>query len=304
MYTGVYTLSGMDLDLDRMLESVQAGQWSLDDLDWSQPLAGAEALDGRTRREAGRALVFTARLERQAARIFTLAAEHADDPRAAAIYHWFAIDERRHADAEVRLAARYGVGEHDLPRPLDWAMRVLESHFDSGDHPNPALHEMTSASIILFELALDSLLIPSLKDLTEDALQARVFRLIDLDESRHLAMDYWLLDRKGARYAGVDARTILTGGVTPSRFDRLRGRWRLGVTLVALIAAFGTTTVTMPVMRKAAEGGRMDRYLARVAAIPKKAPHAPRLATFRMALGGQRRVLEAMKRLTPRGARA
>jgi hypothetical protein len=57
----------------------------------------------------------------------------------------------------------------------------------------------------------------------------------------------------------------------------------------------------MPVMRKAAEGGRMKRYLARVAAIPDKAPHAMQLATYRMALGGQRRVLDAMRRL---GARA
>ena len=268
----------MDLDLDRMLEAVQAGQWSIDALDWSQPLAGADRLDARTKREAGQALVFTARLERQAARIFALAADFADDPRAAAIYRWFAIDERRHADAEVKLAARYGVREDDLPRVLDWSMRVLESNFD---HPERGLHELSSASIILFELALDSLLVPSLKDLTDDPLQARVFRLIDLDESRHLAMDYWLLDRKGEAYAGRDARSILSGDRPPKPLDKLRGRWALARTLLAMLAAFGTTTVTMPVMRKAAEGGRMERYLARVAAIPKKAPHALELATFR-----------------------
>ena len=293
----MYTIEPMDLDLDRMLESVQAGQWSIDDLDWSPPLRGADQLDARTKREAGKALVFTARLERQAARIFALAADFADDPRAAAIYNWFAIDERRHADAEVKLAARYGVTENDLPRPLDWAMRSLEKNFTALSNPI-ALHEMSSASIILFELALDSLLVPSLKDLTDDPLQARVFRLIDLDESRHLAMDYWLLDRKGAAYRGRDARSILTGDRAPSRLDRLRGRWALVRTLLALFAAFGTTTVTMPVMRKAAEGGRMDRYLARVAAIPKKAPHALELATFRMALRGQRRVLDLMGRLS------
>jgi hypothetical protein len=281
-----------------MLESVQAGQWRIDDLDWSPPLRGAEALDARTRREAGLALVFTARLERQAARIFALAADFADDPRAAAIYRWFAIDERRHADAEIKLAARYGVGEDDLPRPLHWAMRSLENNFVAIGERKTALHEMSSASIILFELALDSLLVPSLKDLTDDPLQARVFRLIDLDESRHLAMDYWLLDRKGAAYAGRDARSILTGDRPPGALDKLRSRWALARTLVALLAAFGTTTITMPVMRKAAEGGRMDRYLARVAAIPKKAPHAPQLATFRMALRGQRRVLELMGRLS------
>ncbi|HTJ42361.1 MAG TPA: ferritin-like domain-containing protein [Kofleriaceae bacterium] len=285
----------MDLDLDRMLESVKAGQWSIDQLDWSVPLAGADRLDARTKREAGLALVFTARLERQAARIFALASEHADDPRAAAIYQFFAIDERRHADAEVLLAQRYGVTETDLPKPLHWAMKVLESNFDE---PNTALHEMSSASIILFELALDSLLVPSLKDLTDDALQARVFRLIDLDESRHLAMDYWLLDRKGEIYQGRDARAILTGGASPGFVERMRGKWKLYRTLLALFTAFGTTTVTMPVMRKAAEGGRMDRYLARVAAIPKKAPHALELATFRMALGGQRRVLSLMGKLS------
>jgi hypothetical protein len=288
----------MELDLDRMLDAVQAGQWSIDALDWSAPLIGAERMGARTRREAGLALVFTARLERQAARIFGLAAEHADDPRAAAIYRWFAIDERRHADAEIRLAHRYGVGEDDLPRPLDWAIRALESNFDQ---PNRALHELSSASIILFELALDSLLVPSLKDLTDDPLQARVFRLIDLDESRHLAMDYWLLDRKGETYAGQDARQVLSGDAPSSLGDRLRGRWKLARTLLAMLVAFGTTTVTMPVMRKAAEGGRMDRYLARVAAIPRKAPHALELATFRMALRGQRRVLDLMGRLSPRG---
>ena len=288
----------MDLDLDRMLESVQAGQWSIDDLDWSPPLRGAERLDARTKREAGLALVFTARLERQAARIFALAGDFADDRRAAAIYHWFAIDERRHADAEVKLALRYGVTEDDLPRPLHWAMRVLERNFDDLGARRNALHEISSASIILFELALDSLLVPSLKDLTDDPLQARVFRLIDLDESRHLAMDYWLLDRKGAAYSGRDARSILSTGRTPSTIDKLRGRWALARTLLAMLAAFGTTTITMPVMRKAAEGGRMDRYLARVAAIPKKAPHALELATFRMALRGQRRVLDLMGRLS------
>jgi rubrerythrin len=274
----------MELDLDRMLAAVEAGQWSVDDLDWSQPLAGAERLGARERREAGRALIFTARLERQAARIFDLTAEFVDDPRAKAIYRWFAVDEQRHADAEVRLAARYGVGEDDLPRPLDWAMQVLEKSF----RRERGVHELSSASIILFELALDTLLVPSLKDLTDDELQAQVFRRIDLDESRHLAMDYWLLDRKGEQYARVDARQLL---------GTSRGRVGLLVVLGAMIVAFGTTTVTMPVLRRAVERGRMDRYLARVAAVPKKAPHALDLATYRMSLRGQQRVLGIMGRL-------
>jgi hypothetical protein len=287
----------MDLDLDRMLDAVRAGQWSVDDFDWSVPIRGLDRISARDRREAGRALVFTARLERQAANIFALASEFVDDPRARAIYQLFAIDERRHADAEVLLARRYGVAEADLPRPLDWAMRVLESGWDS---PRRALHEISSASIILFELALDSLLIPALKDLTDDPLQTRIFRLIDLDESRHLAMDYWLLDHKGERYAGRDARAIMNDS-PPSLARRVRGRWELVKTLGAMLLAFGTTTVTMPMLRAATEGKRMERYAQRVAAIPAKAPHALDLATFRMAMYGQRRILALMGRL---GARA
>src|SRR5262249_25680532 len=72
-------LGGMDLD--RMLDAVKAGQWSVDDFDWSVPLAGIDRIAPSDRREAGRALVFTARLERQAANIFALASEFADDPR-------------------------------------------------------------------------------------------------------------------------------------------------------------------------------------------------------------------------------
>ena len=291
----------MELDLDRMLEAVQAGQWSVDAFDWSTPLAGGERLRPRDRREAGRALVFTARLERQAANIFALAAEFADDPRVRAIYRLFAIDEHRHADAEVRLARRYGVDEDDLPRPLDWALRMLESQWHTARRL--ALHEISSASIILFELALDSLLIPALKDLTDDPLQARVFRLIDLDESRHLAMDYWLIDHKGQRYAGRDARSIMNRE-PPTLAVRARGRWDLAKTLGAMLLMFGTTTVTMPTLRAATGGKRMERYAARVDAIPHKAPHALDLATFRMAMYGQRRILALMNRITELGARA
>lgn len=276
----------MELDLDRVLAAVEEGQWSLDDLDWSQPLAGADRLGARDKREAGLALIFTARLERQAARIFELSAEYVADPRAREIYRWFAVDERRHADAEVRLAARYGVRESDLPAPLEWAMRVFEGNFE---RPTRGVHELSSAAIILFELALDTLLVPSLKDLTDDPLQAQVFRRIDLDESRHLAMDYWLLDRKGVELAGIDGRELVGAG---------RRRGRLLLTLIASIVAFGTTTVTMPVLRRSAERGRMDRYLARVAAIPKKAPHALDLASYRMALGGQQKVLRVMQWLS------
>ncbi|HTM23374.1 MAG TPA: hypothetical protein VL172_22785, partial [Kofleriaceae bacterium] len=120
----------MELDLDRLLAATRAGQWSVDDLDWSAPLQGAERLGPADRRAAGLALVFTAGLEDQAARVFELCADHVDDERARAIYRLFGADERRHAEAERRLAARFGVGPADLAPAARWMFATLARNFE------------------------------------------------------------------------------------------------------------------------------------------------------------------------------
>ena len=60
-------------------------------------------------------VLFTAGLERQAAKIFELNAHYITDKRAKQIFELFAIDENRHAEAEIRLARRLGVRWKDLP---------------------------------------------------------------------------------------------------------------------------------------------------------------------------------------------
>jgi hypothetical protein len=288
----------MTLDLDRMLAAVQAGQWSVDDLDWSRPLAGAERLSAAERREAGLALLMTAGLERQAARIFALCARYVDDPRAVEIYRWFEADELRHAEAEVRLARRYGVEWDDLPAPIRWMFHTLVKNFDP---PDRGVHELSSATILLFELALDSILIPTLKGKVDDPLQAEVFRRIDRDESRHLAMDYWLLERKGELYRGRTLRELLAedGPVTLRR--RLRGRYRMSRALVALLVGFAAGTRAMPSMSFAGvDPAFVARYLRRVNDVPRKAPAAMGVPTFRMGLRGQRWIMQAMWRINGR----
>src|SRR5262249_51522146 len=116
----------MDLDLDRMLQLVRNGQWSLDEIPWSQPLQGLEQLSRRQRLEAGRSLLFPAGLERQAAKVFSLCSEFVPDARAAEIYRLFCTDELRHAEAEVRLAARYGVTWKDLPAGVRLMFQLVE----------------------------------------------------------------------------------------------------------------------------------------------------------------------------------
>ncbi len=292
----------MDLDLDRVLANTRKGQWSVDDFDWSRPLEGAGELSARERRGAGLALLFTAGLERQAARIFGLCGDYADDPRAAAIYRLFAADEERHAAAEIQLAARYGVNWDDQPASVRWMFRTLAKNFQP---PTRGAYELASATILLFELALDSILVPALKERVGDPLQAEVFRRIDLDESRHLAMDYWLLDRKGAAFCGRSSlREVLEElEGPPTRRQRLRGRLALWRTMAALLVGFGTNAVTLRhLSRELTDPAKIERYLRRVEAVPDKAPRALDVPAYRMGLRGQRIIMNAMDRLI--GSRA
>ncbi len=287
----------MDLDLDRILEATSKGQWSVDDFDWSAPLEGADGLTKREKRQAGMALVFTAGLERQAARVFSLCAEYTEDPRAKQIYRLFEADELRHAEAELRLARRYGVEWKDQPWPVRWMFHELKKNFRP---PHRGTHELSSATIVLFELALDSILIPALKERVSDPLQAQVFRRIDLDESRHLAMDYWLLDRKGAYFDGRDMGDVLQQelGKAPLHM-RLRGQYRLYLTMAAFLIGFGVNAVTLPDLRKDLQDPKkIAKYLSRVDTIPKKAPLAMKAPAFRMGLRGQRLIMKTMARLT------
>ncbi|MCA9772825.1 MAG: hypothetical protein KC466_10495 [Myxococcales bacterium] len=118
-----------NVDLDRILDATRRGQWSVHAFDWDQPLGGIEGTSKRELREMGRMLVFTAGLERQAARIFDLCAHYVADKRAKQIFELFAIDERRHAEAEIRMAARHGVGWGDLPLVTRAAFRDMERRF-------------------------------------------------------------------------------------------------------------------------------------------------------------------------------
>jgi len=292
----------MDLDLDRLLAATRAGQWSLEELDWSRPLEGAGRLAPADRRSLGLALLFTAGLEEQAARVFELCADHVDDERARAIYRLFADDERRHAAAERRLAARFGVAPAELPRAVRWMFATLARNFDA---PGRGVHEVSAATILLFELGLDTLLVPALREKVADPLQEEVFRRIDRDESRHLAMDYWLLDRKGEQFRGRPLAEVIEAEDGPrSALDRLRGRYILWRTMIAFLVGFAANGAALHgLSRDLNDPERLRRYLRRVRDVPRKAPRALDATAYRMGLRGQRFILGLIARTGPEVAR-
>jgi len=157
---------------------------------------------------------------------------------------------------------------------------------------------------VLFELALDSLLIPALKEKSTDPLQSEVFRRIDIDESRHLAMDYWLLDKKGVAYEGRSEQELfrMHRGRDRTLKEKVVGNYKLVRTLVAFIIGFGTTDMMMPTIREATmKPENMGKYLRRVRAITKNAPHAMDVPTYRMGLNGQQMIMNFMSKLSGKG---
>ncbi len=282
-----------DIDLDHVLEATRKGQWSVDDFDWNQPLKGIEGLSERELRDAALMIVFTAGLERQAAKIFALCAKYVDDPRAKEIYRLFELDETRHADAEMLMAKRYGVGWKDLPLETRLMFRYLRGNFEK---PTQMLYEFTSAQIILFEIGLDAILIPALKTMISDPLQAEVFRRIDIDESRHLAMDYWLLERRGLEIEARNPGGKVDLPAAALQIARSGGRLLGGMVFVPL----GFTTAfrhAMTMARRMVDPARQEKYWNRVQAVPERAPHAMNLPQYRMGVNMQKSIMAYNRRM-------
>ena len=272
----------MEMDLTHILDRTRKGQWSVHEFDWDTPLQGAGHLTTKQKREMATMILFTAGLEIQAARIFELCAKYVSDKTAKQIYELFAIDERRHADAEILMARRYGMEWDDLPL----ATRLM---FDFQDvlwkNPTRLLHEFTSTQIILFEIGLDALLIPALKEI-DDPLQKEVFRRIDVDESRHLAMDYWLLQRKSE---GVDIELK-----KPSRWQQLRMAPMMAVMPLGFVAS---ARAAGGMIKKMQAPERITNYWNRVNGVTDKAPGAKNLKLYRMGVKMQANMQRMMGRM-------
>lgn len=262
------------VDLDRMLRITRETQWSVHQFDWDRPLEGADDLSSQERKELGLMLVFTAGLEYQAAEIFRLCARYVEDARAKQIYEYFYVDEMRHARSEIAMAKRLGVRWQDMPLLTRLNFRAMRGIWRSQSR---FLHEVTASQIVLFEIGLDGLLIPLLKEKVKDSLQDEVFRRIDVDESHHLAMDYWLLDRKGKKAEKADLKFSISDLVE--------------LAIVAPLAPLGLWAVSRATRHMQAEMSQPERirvYWDRVKSVPSKAPHAMDYGVFRQGLQGQK----------------
>jgi len=113
----------------------------------------------------------------------------------ARIYSYFHAEEQRHANAELALMRRWGMLDEDgMPEPnvnIRMAIEWLDRFAD--DMPLSVLGTV----IPMLEVALDGALLKFLLDEVHDPVCHQVFEKINADESRHLAVDFQVLDMLG-----------------------------------------------------------------------------------------------------------
>ena len=200
----------MAMDLEAMLRKIKDRQWALADVDWEAP--GAERITAEQWPALKDFMADLVWIENVGARGFAAMAKQTDDPTLRSIYTYFHAEEQRHANAELALMKRWGMLEgEDLPEPnvnIRLAIEWLDTHADR--MPLSVLGTV----IPMLEVALDGALLKFLLEEVHDPVCHEVFEKINADESRHLAVDFAVLDRLG--HAKVRRMVIDSVGSTLS----------------------------------------------------------------------------------------
>jgi len=184
------------MDLQRMLENCWRDQWKANDLDWSRAAKPMSRAD-----ETAIVQLFTdmAGIEELAAELFSEQARRTEDETLQKIFRTFVADEERHADVARRLARHYDVHRYQTYRLNPHLVR-FRPHFTRAI--SLLSDEVANAYVTAGELMLDIALLRSVSDFVDDPMCAQAMQLINRDESRHIAIDYHMVEYYGsAEYA-------------------------------------------------------------------------------------------------------
>ena len=183
----------MAMDMDAMLAKIKDRQWALADIDWDAP--GAETIGDEFRPKLKKFMADLTWIENIGARGFAALATKAPTETIAEIYRYFHAEEQRHANAELALMKRWGMLEQgEVPEPnvnIRLAIEWLDKFSD--DMPLSVLGTV----IPMLEVALDGALLKFLLEEVSDPVCHQVFEKINNDESRHIAVDFEVLDMIG-----------------------------------------------------------------------------------------------------------
>ena len=175
------------MDLQRMLRMCHEGQWNVGDLDWSQ---APRAMTEDDERSVVQYFTDMAQIERLAGALFVEQQRRVADPVLKEIYATFVIDEMRHSHVAQMLADHYDVHRLRTYRPSKSLERFFPHFVDAIRH---LADDVANAYITSGELILDIALLRSIDDFVADPLSAQAMELINRDESRHIAIDYFMV---------------------------------------------------------------------------------------------------------------
>jgi len=175
------------MDTQRMLERCRRDQWSVHDIDLSKPPRELSESD-----EIAICQLFTdmAVIERLAGALFREQARRTDDETLRAIFETFVVDEVRHAQMAQILADYYDRRRLKVYRPSPSLTRFFD-HFVTA--VTELEDDVANTYITAGEVILDIALLRSINDYVADEASDRAMRLINRDESRHIAIDYHMV---------------------------------------------------------------------------------------------------------------
>lgn len=205
------------MDLEAMLDKCRREQWSVGDLDWSGRPREMSRAD-----EIAIVQYFTdmAGIERLAGALFAEQERKVDDPVLKEIFRTFVKDEVRHAHAAQMLADFYDVHGYRVYQQSAALRRFTPYFVDAIRYLTP---DIANAYITAGELILDVALLRSINDHVHDEMSERAMALINRDESRHIAIDFRMVEY----YASPEYREALRRAPQPSLEHRARARLAL-----------------------------------------------------------------------------
>lgn len=189
-----------------MLDKCVRDQWTLSDLDWS---AKPPALPRDKEEAVVQAFVDMAGIEMLAAALFEVQRDKAADPTLREIFASFVVDEVRHAAVARRLAKHYDVHRYRTYVESPALTRFRPHFLEVVRTTSP---EIANAYITAGEMILDVALLRSLDDYVDDDMSHRAMQLVNRDESRHIAIDFHMVEHycSDAHQATIRARPRMT----------------------------------------------------------------------------------------------
>lgn len=200
----------MSLDPNKMLERCKKGQWSVEDFDWSE--TPKVVLDEEQETRICQLYMDMSYIERIAGALFLALSERMEDPVLKEIYHYCYLDEVRHSQAAYKLMDYFDVHHYKVYTPNAAMLKFIPYFTNAVKTLNPAI---ANTLILGGELILDIALLRGINEYVDDPMSQAVVEKINSDESRHLAMDFFMAEYCSENNMSIKHTKVKKGFMNP-----------------------------------------------------------------------------------------